>query len=154
MRATLGGSESGSADDRWYSLWRPGAGGSFGDRGKWRKARFGRMARSHGEHCGGPRAFSRSGGARTGCAAERYLVVIAGSKALRADGERVLGAPLEVQRCQIHKRRNGKEYLPENCQQDYDRRRLKACAMTDYAEAKQTLQKIFRKLKRINPSAA
>lgn len=32
---------------------------------------------------------------------------------------------VEVQRCQIQKRRNLKEYLPENCQKDYDRRMRK-----------------------------
>jgi hypothetical protein len=41
----------------------------------------------------------------------RYLVVIDGSKALRAGVERVFGEQVEVQRCQIHKRRNVKEYL-------------------------------------------
>ena len=46
----------------------------------------------------------------------RYLVVMDGSKALRAGVERVFGNQVEVQRCQIHKRRNVKEYLPENCQ--------------------------------------
>src|ERR1700719_658831 len=69
MRTTIGGSESGGADDRWHSLWRPGTGGSTGDRGKRRKARFGSVARSHGEHHGGQRAVGRSGGPRTGSAA-------------------------------------------------------------------------------------
>jgi putative transposase len=84
----------------------------------------------------------------------RYLVVIDGSKALRAGVERVFGDGVEVQRCQIHKRRNVKEYLPENCQKDYDRRMRNAYAMNNYAEAKEALQKIFRQLERINPSAA
>lgn len=84
----------------------------------------------------------------------RYLVVIDGSKALRAGVERVFGEQVEVQRCQIHKRRNIKEYLPENCQKDYDRRMRNAYAMSNYAEAKEALQKIFRQLERINPSAA
>jgi putative transposase len=61
---------------------------------------------------------------------------------------------LEVQRCQIHKRRNGKEYLPENCQKDYDRRMRNPYAINNYVEAKETLQKISRQLERINPSAA
>jgi hypothetical protein len=42
---------------------------------------------------------------------------------------------VEVQRCQIHKRRNVKEYLPENCLKDYDRRMRNAYAMNNYAEA-------------------
>ena len=76
----------------------------------------------------------------------RYLVVMDGSKALRAGVERVFGDQVEVQRCQIHKRRNVKEYLPENCQKDYDRRMRNAYAMNNYAEAKEALQKIFRQL--------
>jgi transposase-like protein len=84
----------------------------------------------------------------------RYLVVIDGSKALRAGVEHVFGEQVEVQRCQIHKRRNVREYLPENCQRDYDRRMRNAYAMSNYAEAKEALEKIFRQLERINPSAA
>jgi putative transposase len=68
--------------------------------------------------------------------------------------QRVFGDQVEVQRCQIHKRRNVKEYLPENCQKDYDRRMRNAYAMNNYADAKEALEKIFRQQERINPSAA
>src|SRR6201998_1019733 len=85
---------------------------------------------------------------------QRYLLVIDESKARRAGVERVFGEQVEVQRCQIHKRRNVKEYLPENCQRDYDRRMRNAYAMNNYADAKAALEKIFRQLERINPSAA
>ena len=84
----------------------------------------------------------------------RYLFVIDGAKALRAGIERVFGKRAEVQRCQIHKRRNVKEHLPKNAQGDTDRRIRNAYAMTDYAGAKAELEKIFRQLERINPSAA
>jgi putative transposase len=84
----------------------------------------------------------------------RYLFVIDGAKALRAAIERVFGARAEVQRCQLHKRRNVAEYLPKRAQGDYDRRIRNAYAMTDYADAKTELQKIFRQLERVNPSAA
>ena len=84
----------------------------------------------------------------------RYLFVIDGAKALRAGIERVFGKRAEVQRCQLHKRRNVKEYLPKNAQGDYDRRIRNAYAMTNYAEAKAELEKIFRQLERVNPSAA
>ena len=85
----------------------------------------------------------------------RYLFVIDGAKALRAGIARVFGAPREeVQRCQLHKRRNVVEYLPKNAQGDYDRRIRNAYAMTNYAEAKAELEKIFRQLQRVNPSAA
>ena len=84
----------------------------------------------------------------------RYLFVIDGAKALRAAIVKVFGERAEVQRCQIHKRRNVKDHLPENCQKDYDRRIRNAYAMTNYAEAKVELEKIVRQLERINPSAA
>jgi len=84
----------------------------------------------------------------------RYLFVIDGAKALRAGIERVFGERAEVQRCQIHKRRNVKDHLPKNAQSDYDRRIRNAYAMTGYAEAKGELEKIFRQLERVNPSAA
>ena len=87
-------------------------------------------------------------------AERRYLFVIDGAKALRAAIERVFGNRAEVQRCQLHKRRNVKEYLPKNAQGDYDRRIRNAYAMTGYAEAKAELEKIFRQLERVNPSAA
>ena len=66
----------------------------------------------------------------------RYLFIIDGAKALRAAIEKVFGERAEVQRCQIHKRRNVKDHLPENCQKDYDRRIRNAYAMTHYEEAK------------------
>jgi len=84
----------------------------------------------------------------------RYLFVIDGAKALRAAIERVFGERAEVQRCQIHKRRNVKEHLPKNAQGDYDRRIRNAYAMTEYAAAKAELGKIFRQLERVNPNAA
>ena len=84
----------------------------------------------------------------------RYLFVIDGAKALRAAIERVFGNRAEVQRCQLHKRRNVAEYLPKNAQGDYDHRIRNAYAMTNYAEAKAELEKIFRQLERVNPSAA
>lgn len=84
----------------------------------------------------------------------RYLFVIDGAKALRAAIQKVFGERAEVQRCQIHKRRNVKDHLPQNCQKDYDRRIRNAYAMTDYKEAQAELEKIVRQLERINPCAA
>ena len=83
-----------------------------------------------------------------------YLVVIDGSKALRAAVERVFGTQAEVQRCQLHKRRNVKEHLPEHCRAQYDRQIRAAYAMTGYAEAKTALERIWRQLCEVNPSAA
>jgi len=84
----------------------------------------------------------------------RYLFVLDGSKALRAAVDKVFGARAEVQRCQIHKRRNVKDHLPEGCRADYDRQLRNAYAMASYQDAKAALERIFRQLERINPSAA
>lgn len=84
----------------------------------------------------------------------RYLFVIDGAKALRAAIAKVFGERGEVQRCQIHKRRNVQDHLPKNAQGDYDRQIRNAYAMTKYGEAKAALEKLFRQLERINPSAA
>ena len=66
----------------------------------------------------------------------------------------MFGERAEMQRSQIHKRRNLKEHLPKSAPGDTDRRIRNAYAMTSYAEAKAELEKIFRQLERINPSAA
>lgn len=84
----------------------------------------------------------------------RYLFVIDGAKALRAGIERVFGEHATVQRCQVHKRRNVKAHLPESVQRDYHRRLSNAYALTGYAQAKAELEKLFRQLERVNPSAA
>jgi transposase-like protein len=87
-------------------------------------------------------------------AERRYLVVIDGSKGLRAAVERVLGEQAEVQRCQIHKMRNVIDHLPEGCRADWRRRLRNAYALTDYAAARAELEKLWRQLVEINPSAA
>lgn len=84
----------------------------------------------------------------------RYLFVLDGSKALRAAVEKVFGERAQVQRCQLHKRRNVKDHLPEGCRADYDRQLRNAYALADYDQAKAALEKLFRQLERINPSAA
>ncbi len=84
----------------------------------------------------------------------RYLFVLDGSKALRAAVEKVFGSHSEVQRCQIHKRRNVRDHLPEHCRADYDRQLRNAYAMTSYTDAKQALQRLWRQLCEVNPSAA
>ena len=66
----------------------------------------------------------------------------------------MFGERAEVQRCQIHKRRNVKEHLPKSLPGNTDRSIRNAYAMTSYAEAQAELGKIFRQLERVNPSAA
>jgi putative transposase len=84
----------------------------------------------------------------------RYLFVLDGSKALRAAVEKIFGARAEVQRCQIHKRRNVRDHLPAGCRADYERQLRNAYAMSSYEDAKGALEKLFRQLERVNPSAA
>ncbi len=84
----------------------------------------------------------------------RYLFVIDGAKALRAAIEKVFGERAEVQRCQFHKRENVKDHLGKDAQGDYTRRMRNAYAMVNYTAAKAELEKLFRQLERVNPSAA
>jgi len=84
----------------------------------------------------------------------RYLFVLDGSKALRAAVDKVFGAQAEVQRCPLHKRRNVTDHLPEHCRADYDRQLRNAYAMSSYPDAKQALERIWRQLCDVNPSAA
>ena len=83
-----------------------------------------------------------------------YLLVLDGAKALRAGVDRVFGSRAEVQRCQFHKVENVVGHLPEGCRADWRRRMRNAYAMTDYAAAKAALEKLWRQLCEINPSAA
>jgi len=85
------------------------------------------------------------------CIAAR-IGVIDGSKALRAGVETCFREQVEVQRCQIHKRRNVKEYLPENCRK-ITIADAKCLRDDNYAEAKRLAENLPQ-LERINPSAA
>src|SRR6202040_2584513 len=153
MRTTTRGFESGGADDRWHSLWWPGAGGGAGDRGKRRKARCGSVARSHGEHHGSQRAVGRSGGSRTGSAA----AVSSGDGWIES----------AARRCGTCIRRtSGSTGLPDSqaaeCEGVPARElpeRLRSadaqCVRDEQLHGGQRgVAEIFRKLERINPSAA
>lgn len=83
-----------------------------------------------------------------------YLFVLDGSKALRSAVARMFGKDVTVQRCQQHKRRNVKEHLPPEHQAAIDARIRAAYNMTDYGEAKKSLDLTIRYLERLNPSAA
>ena len=84
---------------------------------------------------------------------QRYLFIIDGAKAISsAIQKKFPGSPM--QRCQLHKRRNVKEHLPEIHQADFDRRLAAAYAMSGYKEAKAALHRVMDHLERLNPSAA
>ena len=84
----------------------------------------------------------------------RRLYVLDGAKALRSAVKKTFGDEGPVQRCQIHKRRNVKEYLPPEYQRAGDGRLKGAYSMTRYADAKKMLLATVTWLEELNPSAA
>ena len=82
------------------------------------------------------------------------LYVLDGGKALPVAVRRHAGESALIQRCQVHKRRNVLDHLPED-QRPFVARQLNAAyAMDDYAPAKQALDRLRRELMDVNPSAA
>jgi putative transposase len=85
---------------------------------------------------------------------EGILVVIDGSKGLRAAVRKVFSKRAVVQRCMWHKRENVLGYLPKQ-QQGWWRRRLqRAYDRPTYTEASTELKRIHRELEQVNQSAA
>jgi transposase-like protein len=85
---------------------------------------------------------------------EGILVVIDGSKGLRAAVRKVFNKRAVVQRCMWHKRENVLGYLSKH-QQGWWRRRLqRAYDRPTYSEASTELEKIRRELEQVNQSAA
>ena len=82
------------------------------------------------------------------------LYVLDGSKALAAAVRRHVGQATCIQRCQVHKRRNVLDHLPEEHRQTVKRKLQNAYGMTEYADAKRALEKLHRELMDLNPSAA
>jgi transposase-like protein len=82
------------------------------------------------------------------------LVVLDGSKGLRAAVREVYGETVQVQRCQWHKRENVVSYLPKAEQPTWRRKLQAAYAHPAYADAKRALQRLSRELAPINESAA
>ena len=86
-------------------------------------------------------------------AGKKYLFIIDGSKALSsAIGKKFVGS--EIQRCQLHKRRNVLAHLPESHQPEVERRLKAAYAMSSYKDAKNALCDVLDDLEHLNPSAA
>jgi transposase-like protein len=82
------------------------------------------------------------------------LYVLDGAKALSAAVKRHAGQDALIQRCQVHKRRNVMDQLPDEYQAGIERKLIAAYAMTGEADARRALNQIHRELDRINPSAA
>ena len=82
------------------------------------------------------------------------LYVLDGAKALQAAVKNHAGEAALIQRCQVHKRRNVLDHLPED-QQSLAATKLNAAyAMENYDAAKQELNRLHRELMDLNPSAA
>jgi len=82
------------------------------------------------------------------------LLVLDGAKALHAAVKRVWGRHALIQRCQVHKKRNVREHLPEKHWDELSRQLHAAYNETDYNEALKRLKTTVRWLERLNPDAA
>jgi putative transposase len=82
------------------------------------------------------------------------LYVLDGGKALHAAVRRHAGEAAFIQRCQVHKKRNVVDHLPEEHKADVRRKLQNASSMADYADAKRALEQLHFELMHLNPSAA
>ena len=82
------------------------------------------------------------------------LYILDGGKALHAAVKRHAGEAAFIQRCQVHKKRNVVDHLPEEYKADIKRKLQNAYSMKEYADAKRALDRLHRELMDINPSAA
>jgi transposase-like protein len=82
------------------------------------------------------------------------LFVIDGSKGLSKAIRAVYGKRAIIQRCQVHKRRNVEDHLPEDMRKNIGRTISTAYKCGDAARAKRMLEALARQLERKHPSAA
>lgn len=82
------------------------------------------------------------------------LLVLDGSKALHAAAKRVWGRNALIQRCQVHKKRNVQQHLPQKHWPELSRQLHAAYHETDYDQALKGLKTTARWLERLNPDAA
>ena len=82
------------------------------------------------------------------------MYILDGGKALHAAVRKHAGEAAFIQRCQVHKKRNVVDHLPDEHKADVRRKLQNAYSMTDYAEAKRALDRLHRELMDLNPSAA
>ena len=98
-------------------------------------------------------AFLRELGDRGFPLDQPLLVVLDGSKGLRAAVREVFG-DIPVQRCQWHKRENVVSYLATQDQAKWRRKLEAAYAQLTYGDAKRALDQLHRELRVVNESAA
>ncbi len=84
----------------------------------------------------------------------RSLFVIDGGKGIRKAIGELFGAAAVVQRCQVHKRRNVLEHLPESMRPSVRRAMQQAYDTPDEDLARRQLERLARSLEREHPGAA
>lgn len=99
-------------------------------------------------------AFLRSLLARGLDPSEGLLVILDGSKGLRAAVRRAFPKRALVQRCMWHKRENVVSHLPKREQASWRRRLQRAMGRPTHEEALEALEKLHEELEEINQSAA
>lgn len=82
------------------------------------------------------------------------LVIIDGGKGLRKAVRQVFGALAAVQRCQIHKRRNVLDHLPQHLRATVGKQLDKAWRDEDAKRSKRSLEALASNLEREHPGAA
>jgi transposase-like protein len=82
------------------------------------------------------------------------LFVIDGSKALVKAIRNVFGQRALIQRCQVHKRRNVEEHLPDSMSRTVGRTMSSAYRSSDPDRAKRILEQLARQLEKDYPAAA
>jgi transposase-like protein len=82
------------------------------------------------------------------------LFVVDGSKAIVAAIRKAFGRRALIQRCQVHKRRNVEDHLPEAMKTQVGRTMSTAYRCGDAEQAKKILRGLARQLERKHPSAA
>lgn len=82
------------------------------------------------------------------------LYVLDGAKALATAVRKRAGEAAFLQRCQLHKRRNVLNHLPDEHQPFIEQKLIAAWGMFGYDDAKKALENVRIELERINPSAA
>jgi transposase-like protein len=82
------------------------------------------------------------------------LYILDGGKALHAAVRRHAGEAAFIQRCQVHKKRNVLDHLPEEHKAGVRRKLQNAYAMKEYEPARRALTQLHRELMDLNPSAA
>jgi putative transposase len=82
------------------------------------------------------------------------LYILDGGKALATAVKKQAGEAAFIQRCQVHKKRNVIDHLPEEYKTDVKRKLQNAYSMVEYTDAKRALERLHRELMDINPSAA